>query len=119
MKKNRMAIANINLQRKSKSIILKILNFPKSRRKLIYHTIKRYKDTGSTSDRQRSGRPTSATTTQKRKVIRSRIRRIGNFDAKNGARTQNIKRIGQNNCEERYGPISLQKEEGSLYFGTD
>ncbi|KAI6650052.1 hypothetical protein LOD99_10524 [Oopsacas minuta] len=46
-----------------------------SRRKLIYRTIKRYKDTGSTSDRQRSGRPTSATTTQKRKVIRSRIQR--------------------------------------------
>ncbi|KAI6648714.1 hypothetical protein LOD99_7940 [Oopsacas minuta] len=46
-----------------------------SRRKLIYRTIKRYKDTGSTSDRQRSGRQTSATTTQKRKVIRSRIQR--------------------------------------------
>ena len=50
--------------------------FPqKTRRKLIYRTIKRYRDTGSTSDRQRSGRPTSATTTQKRKVIRSRIQR--------------------------------------------
>ena len=75
MEKNRVAIVNLYLQGKSQSEILNILNFPKTRRKLIYRTIKRYMDTGSTSDRQRSGRPTSATTTQKIKVIRSRIQR--------------------------------------------
>ena len=75
MEKNRVAIVNFYLLGKSQSEILNILNFPKTRRKLIYRTIKRYMDTGSTSDRQRSGRPTSATTTQKRKVIRSRIQR--------------------------------------------
>ncbi|KAI6660116.1 CRE-PTR-16 protein [Oopsacas minuta] len=75
MEKNRVAIVNLYLQGKSQSEILKILNFPKSRRKLKYRTINRYKDTGSTSDRQISGRPTSATTTQKRKVIGSRIQR--------------------------------------------
>ena len=75
MEKNRVAIVNLYLQGKSQSEILKILNFPKTSRKLIYRTIKRYRDTGSTSDKQRSGRPTSVTTTQKRKVIRSRIQR--------------------------------------------
>ena len=78
MEKNRVAIVNLYLQGKSQSEILKILNFPKTSRKLIYRTIKRYRDTGSTSDKQRSGRPTSVTTTQKRKVIRSRIQRNPN-----------------------------------------
>ena len=75
MEKNRVAIVNLYLRGKSQSEILNILNLPKTSRKLVYRTIKRYKDTGSTSDKQRSGRPTFVTTTQKRKVIRSRIQR--------------------------------------------
>ena len=49
------------------------MDFPKTRRKFIYRTIKRYRDIGNTTDRPRSGRPVSATNIRNRKVMWSRI----------------------------------------------
>ena len=55
--------------------ILKILCIPETRRKVVYRTIKRFQETNSVKDRPRRGRPVSVTTTQMRKVVRSRILR--------------------------------------------
>ena len=51
------------------------LNIPSSRRRVVYRTINRFKETGETSDRLRSGRPCSITTPAFKKVVRERIRR--------------------------------------------
>ena len=48
---------------------------PKTRRKFVYRTIKRFQDTNSVKDKPRSGRPVSVTTTKMKKVVRSRILR--------------------------------------------
>ena len=73
MEEDRAAIIKFYLQGKSPSEIFKFMDFPKTRRKLIYRTIKRYRDIGNTTDRSRSGRPVSATNIRNRKVVRSRI----------------------------------------------
>lgn len=52
---------------------MKILNFPKSRRRFVYRTIKRYQETGSAFDKPRSGRPVTVTTTRMKNIVRSRI----------------------------------------------
>ncbi|KAI6658361.1 MhmaT1 transposase [Oopsacas minuta] len=55
--------------------ILKLLNMPRSRRKFVYRTILRYKQTGGVKDNARSGRPSSVTTPRLAKRVRERIRR--------------------------------------------
>ena len=55
--------------------IMKSLRFPGSRRKFVYRTIRRYKETGGAVDRARSGRPRTVRTPQLKKVMRERIRR--------------------------------------------
>ena len=50
-------------------------NMPKTRRKFVYRTIKRFQDTNSVKDKPRRGRPVSVTMTKMRKVARSRILR--------------------------------------------
>ena len=73
MEEDRAAIIKFYLQGKSPSEILKCMDFPKTRRKFINRTIKRYRDIGNTTDRVRSGRPVSATNIRNRKVVRSWI----------------------------------------------
>ena len=52
---------------------MKALDIPQKRRKFVYRTIKRYKDTGRIVDKPRSGRPVTATTNKLRKVVRSPV----------------------------------------------
>ena len=54
---------------------MKSLRFPGSRRKFVYHTIRRYKETGGAVHRARSGRPRTVRTPQLKKVVWERIRR--------------------------------------------
>ena len=54
---------------------MKTLGIRKERRMFMYRTIQRYKDTGDTSDRSRSGRPISVTTQRMQNIVRCRIRR--------------------------------------------
>ena len=73
METERLTIIELYRKGKDQSEILKILNIPKTRRKFVYRTINRYKDTGSVSDKPRSGRPASVTTTRMRKIVRGRV----------------------------------------------
>ncbi|KAI6661743.1 hypothetical protein LOD99_9878 [Oopsacas minuta] len=57
---------------KSASVISKILSI---NRWIFYRTIKRYKETGSTQDRFRKGRPHSVLTPAVRKLVRERVRK--------------------------------------------
>ncbi|KAI6653122.1 hypothetical protein LOD99_3958 [Oopsacas minuta] len=57
---------------KSASVISKILSI---NRWIVYRTIKRYKETGSTQDRFRKGRPRSVRTPAVRKLVRERVRK--------------------------------------------
>ncbi|KAI6659696.1 hypothetical protein LOD99_14621 [Oopsacas minuta] len=54
------------------SVMSKILSI---NRWIVYHTIKRYKETGSTQDRFRKGRPRSVRTPAIRKLVRERVRK--------------------------------------------
>ena len=68
-----------------RSLIIKLINEGKSpseitkvlsiNRWLVYRTVKRYEETGSTQDRFRKGRPRSVRTLAVRKVVRERIRK--------------------------------------------
>ncbi|KAI6654525.1 MhmaT1 transposase [Oopsacas minuta] len=75
MESERSAIIELHMAGKSPSEILKLLNIAKGRRAFIYRTINRYKETGDTVDKPRSGRPCSVTTSALKKVVRERIRR--------------------------------------------
>ena len=55
--------------------ILKLLNLPKSQRKFVYRTIRRFNETGGIGDKPRSGRPCTVTTPKLVKVVRERFRR--------------------------------------------
>ncbi|VDO92270.1 unnamed protein product [Heligmosomoides polygyrus] len=45
------------------------------KQRTVYKIVRRYKETGGTSDRPRSGRPTTATTPENINKVRCRIRR--------------------------------------------
>ena len=47
METERLTIIELYRKGKDQSEILKILNIPKTRRKFVYRTINRYKDTGT------------------------------------------------------------------------
>ena len=75
MERQRAAIIELFEIGNSSCSIMKTLNIEKGRQAFVYRTLNRYKETGEVKDMERSGRPTSITTTRMRKVIRSRIRR--------------------------------------------
>ncbi|KAI6648091.1 hypothetical protein LOD99_11900 [Oopsacas minuta] len=75
MERERSAIVELFTKGHPSREILKILKLPLNRRKFVYRTIRRYKDTGKVEDRARSGRPCSVTTPSLGKVIAQRIRR--------------------------------------------
>ena len=75
MEGERSTIVQLFKQGKKPGAILKILNMPKTRRKFVYRTIKRFQDTNSVKDKPRSGRPVSVTKTKMKKVVWSRILR--------------------------------------------
>ena len=52
---------------------MKVLDIPQKRRKFVFRTIKRYKDTVSIVDKPHSGRPVTATTNKLRIVVKSRV----------------------------------------------
>ena len=54
--------------------IMKTLGIRKERHMFVYSKLQRYKDTGDTRDRSRSGRPTSVTTRGMKNIVRFRIR---------------------------------------------
>jgi transposase len=62
------------------------------KRDFVYRTIRRYKETGSSKDRQRSGRPRSVRTKKVMKAVRERIRRKGQRSARKLAKELNISR---------------------------
>lgn len=65
-------------------------------RNFVYYTIKRYKETSSVQDRQRSGRPRSVRTPANIKIIRERLRRNPCRTQKKLALQTNISRISVN-----------------------
>ena len=75
MESQRCAVVELHRVGKSASEILKEFKLPKSRRSFVYRTIQRYNETGSVNDRNRSGRPRTATTPEVKKKIASRISR--------------------------------------------
>lgn len=60
------------------------------KRDFIYYTIRRYRETGSTKDRVKSGRPRSARTPAAIKVVRERIRRNMNRSIRKTAADLNV-----------------------------
>ena len=75
MEKERTGIIELFKAGRTHAEIMKSLRFPGSRRKFVYRTIRRYKETGGAVDRARSGRPRTVRTPQLKKVVRERIRR--------------------------------------------
>ena len=78
----------------------------------VYYVIKRYKDTGGTSDRPRSGRPRSANTSRIRNIIRLRLKRNPTVKLRNLAKhikvaRESVRRIVKNNLG--LYPYKLQK----------
>ena len=73
MDRERAAIIELFRSGKTAADILKALNFPMKRRNFVYRTISRFRETGSLSDKPRSGRPVTVTTRQMRSVVRSRV----------------------------------------------
>ena len=65
-------------------------------RNFVYYTIKRYKETSSMQDRQRSGRPRSVRTPANIKIIRERLRRNPCRTQKKLALQTNISRVSIN-----------------------
>ena len=47
--------------------IMKLLNIPKERRKIVYNTSKRFNEIGSVNERKRSRRPITVTTARMKK----------------------------------------------------
>ncbi|KAI6648699.1 MhmaT1 transposase [Oopsacas minuta] len=92
MESERSAIIELHMAGKSPSEILKLLNNAKGRRAFIYRTINRYKETGDTVDKPRSGRPYSVTTSALKKVVRERIRRNPHRSMRKMALELNISR---------------------------
>ena len=56
MERQRSAIIELFANGKRQCDIMKLLNIPKERRKFVYNTILRYRETGGVKDRCRSGR---------------------------------------------------------------
>ena len=67
------AIIELFLRNNNQSEIMKLFNFPKSRRKFVYLTIKRYHDTGSVLDKPRPGRLVTVTTKKMENIVRCLI----------------------------------------------
>ena len=75
MERQRSAIIELFVNGKRQCDIMKLLNIPKERRKFVYNTILRYRETGGVKDRCRSGLPITVTTSRMKKIIQDRIRR--------------------------------------------
>ena len=69
MEQTRSKIVGLFLAGKSPKEILNSFKDEKVCRQLVYHTIRRFKVTGSVQDRARIGRPTSVCTQQLKKKI--------------------------------------------------
>lgn len=74
-KENRASVLALFQCRKTPTEIFKILKPLGFSRRFVYRTIDRYKETGGTQDRPRTGRPRSVRTTAKIKAVRARIAR--------------------------------------------
>ena len=61
MEKERTGIIELFKAGRTHAEIMKSLRFPGSRRKFVYRTIRRYKETGGAVDRARSGRQCTIT----------------------------------------------------------
>ena len=75
MESDRCSVIKLFQSGHNQSDILKILKMPLSRRMFVYRTIKRFKETGNTGDRFRSGRQISVVTKKVTKAVREQIRR--------------------------------------------
>ncbi|VDO39421.1 unnamed protein product [Heligmosomoides polygyrus] len=64
------------------------------KQRIAYKTVKRYKETGGTSERPCSGRPTTATTPENINKVRCRIRRNSEVSMKKMAMDPGISREG-------------------------
>ena len=73
METERAAIIELFRNGNTTAQILKALNIPMKRRNFVYRTINRFRETGSLSDKPRSGRPVTATTREMKSAVRSRV----------------------------------------------
>ena len=73
METERAAIIELFRNGSTTAQILRALNFPMKRRNFVYRTINRFRETGSLSDKPRSGRPVTATTRKMKSAVRSRV----------------------------------------------
>lgn len=74
------------------SDIFKAMKYLGIKRDFVYKTLKRFKETSSTEDRRRSGRPRSARTDRVVKIVRERIRRKNHRSIRKLAADLNISR---------------------------
>ena len=72
MSNKRAAIIELHRAGKTKPEIVKLLKAPKS---TVYHTLRRFKELGTTEDRPRSGRPRTSRTPKMIKAVKARINR--------------------------------------------
>ena len=111
MEKNRVTIVNLYLQGKRLSEVLNILSFPRRGGSWYIDLLKGIgilvvPQTSREVDVQHLRPPP-----KREKLSEVGFSEIPNVRCKNGARTEYIKGIGPNNCEERFGPISLKKRK--------
>lgn len=86
----REAIVTLHRAGHTNSNIVDLLKKSKVTYKVVYNAVKRYKETGSTSDRPRSGRPRTACTSDRIKRVREKIRRNPARSIRKLAREENV-----------------------------
>ena len=92
MESDRCSVIKLFQSGHTQSDILKILKMPLGRRMFVYRTIKRFKETGSTGDRVRSGRPKSIVTKKVAKAVREQIQRNPRLSVRKMASVMKISR---------------------------
>ena len=80
MERQRSAIIELFTNVKRQCDIMKLLNIPKERRKFVYNTILRYRETGGVKNRCKSGHPIT--------VMTSRIKKI--YSGQNSVKSSSI-----------------------------
>lgn len=114
---NSLREAIVSLHKKGKSIpeIAKILSSNCVTYKSVYNTVKRFKETGKTCDRPRSGRPTSVITKNCIKRVRELVRRNPRRSMRQMAKNESMSHTSmQKLCKLSLGLRPFKKVKGQL-----